>query len=165
VLLVETQPGRRLSRPWAGPGLLVVWAQTIRFFQSSPAANGFTMAASQLAIGPVNWVRTLVIAVRDEAANGLVEFLECHSRGQRFMAAGQVSGQFGQQLRIESAENLALPLRSCVCGSRQFRSELPRGLGQLVAHEVRPVVDIEDVRDLAHRPACPALGHLARGCR
>lgn len=38
--------GPSAVRRWGRPGLLVVSSQAVRFFQSSPAANGFIMAAS-----------------------------------------------------------------------------------------------------------------------
>lgn len=50
------------------------------------------------------WMLPLVIVLDDEAVDGGIQLFEGQHRRGRRVAAGQVSGQFGQQLRIDGAE-------------------------------------------------------------
>ena len=100
-------------------------------------------------------VRSLIISSDDERHERGVQFRERQSRCACGFAFDQMARQEGQKLGVDGAKetlDFAAPLRSGDGRMDQFDPQRRRDLFEVIAGEVAPVIDVENIGNPLLRP-------------
>lgn len=143
-------PSRRTTRGWAcmtsSRSILQALGKTR---QEAAAPPSVERRLADLAM------RAKVIRAGDEGADRAVQLRQRQAWRGRRPAPGEMSGQLGQQLAVERAEqafDLASALWPSDSGIDHLKTERGRNLFKVLAGEVAAVIDVEHVRNAADGP-------------
>ena len=98
---------------------------------------------------------TLIVGADQEGADRCVEFGERQPGRARRSAVDEMTGQLGQQLCVQRAEqtlDLAAALWASDAGENQLETQVRRDVLEVGACEVAAVVDMKDVRQATKGP-------------
>lgn len=97
----------------------------------------------------------VVVVADDQSTQFHVELVEGQLRDGLALSGSEVAREDAEQFGVHGAEetlNLPATLWPCDRGVHKLEMQVGGNLHELVAGEVRTVVDVENIGDAAHRP-------------